>query len=432
MKRALALAAIFATLAAACTSNGSSGADPNDQTGGKVQIEIWHGQTDTAAKAISALVDEFNSTHPSIEVVSSSGGTDTGDLLPKVTTAIAAGTYPDIAYMYGSWGGNLAKSPAIADLTQAVQAPDVNWNDFWPAARETATVNGQVIGFPAIIDNLSVIYNKDLFDKAGLAYPSADWTWDDFRNTAFALTDASQNIYGVNYPISGDEDTVWRFWPFLWQAGGEVLSTDGTQATFNSQGGVDALTLWQQMAVTDKSVYLDPTDGKAEPLFTSGHLAMFVSGPWEVTVLEEQHMNWGDQVLPSYDGTTHETVSGPDIWAVFDRSPERVQASVEFLTWFSQPEQQLRWMTAAGSLPIRQSIPQDPAYQKYLDAFPGIQAMVDNLSNALHVRPSVTQYPRISETLGQSITAVLLGQSDPKSALDDAAEQVNGLLAVPG
>jgi len=433
VKRALTLVAVFAVLAAACTSGDGSGTETGGGTGGgPVEIEIWHGQSDTAKKAMDTLVERYNASQDKVKVIVSSGGVTTDNMLAKVTTAIAAGTYPDIAYMYGSWGGNLATSPKIADLTQAVQDPAVNWDDFWPAASQTATVNGKVIGFPAIIDNLSVIYNKDLFDAAGLDYPSADWTWDDFRTTAAALRDESKGIYGVNYPVTGDEDTVWRFWPFLWQAGGEVLSDDGTSATFNSQSGIDALTLWQQMAVTDGSVYLDPTDEKAEPLFTSGHLAMFVSGPWEVPVLEENHMNWGDQVLPSYDGTTHETVSGPDIWAVFDNGEARVQASVDFLTWFSEPAQQLEWMTAAGSLPIRASIEQDPGYQKYLDTYPGIQAMADNLSNALHTRPAVTQYPRISKAMGDAISSVLLGEQDPKTALDQAAEQANALLVVPG
>jgi multiple sugar transport system substrate-binding protein len=431
VKRLLTVIATFALLAAACTSNGSS--EPSGgPSGGKVTIEMWHGQIDIAAAAIKDLVDEFNASHPDIEVVASSGGTDTNDMLPKVTTAIAAGTYPDIAYMYGSWGGNLITSPAIADITDAVADPSVNWDDFWPAGRETATVDGQVIGFPAIIDNLSVIYNKDLFDAAGVDYPSADWTWDDFRATAKALTDPSKGIFGVNYPVSGSEDTTWRFWPFLWQAGGEVLSDDDSQATFNTQAGINALTLWQQMATVDKSVYLDPNDNKSEPVFLAGHLAMFVSGPWEVPVIQEANINWGDQVMPSFDGTTHETISGPDLWAVFNQSPERVQAAVTFLSWFSQPENQLVWMEAAGSLPIRESITQSPDYQKYLDAYPGIGAMVDNLGNALHVRPAVTQYPRISKAMGDAIASVLLGEAQPADALNAAAEQTNALLAVPG
>jgi len=69
----------------------------------------------------------------------------------------------------------------------------------------TNDINGQVIGFPAIIDNLSVIYNKDLFDAAGVDYPAADWTWEDFRETAKALTDPSKGVFGVNMGHLWDE-----------------------------------------------------------------------------------------------------------------------------------------------------------------------------------------------------------------------------------
>jgi multiple sugar transport system substrate-binding protein len=429
--RVLALASIMAFVTLACSTGGPDNANPSGGSTGPVTITLWHGQTETAKKTMDTLVAKFNQTHTDVQVDSSSGGVTTDQMLEKVLTSIAAGTYPDIAYLYGSWAANIATSPKIADLTQVVTDPAVNWDDFWPAGRETATVNGKVIGFPAIIDNLSVIYNKDLFDAAGLDYPSSDWTWQDFRDTAKALRDPAKNIYGVNYPVTGDEDTVWRFWPFLWQAGGEALNEDNTEATFNQQPGVDALTLWQQMAVEDGSVFLDPTDEKAEPLFTGGHLGMFVSGPWEVPVLQENHMNWGDQVMPSFDGSTHETISGPDIWAVFNQNDARVAGAVEFLTWFSAPEQQLEWIAGAGSLPIRQSISTDPGYQDYLDAYPGIDAMVANLANAVHTRPAVTQYPMISEAMGQSISAVLLGETSPQDALNQAAEQTNALLAVP-
>jgi multiple sugar transport system substrate-binding protein len=120
------------------------------------------------------------------------------------------------------------------------------------------------------------------------------------------------------------------------------------------------------------------------------------------------------------------------MWAVFDNGDARVNAAVEFLTWFSEPEQQLTWMQAAGSLPIRRSIEDDPGYQDWLDSYPGIQAMVDNLSNAVHTRPAVTQYPRISKAIGDAIAAVLLGRAQPQEALDQAAQESDALLAVPG
>jgi len=87
-------------LLSACTgSPGQNSSSPSP--GGKVTIQFWHAQTDIAATVMQNLVARFNATHPNIVVQASSGGVTTGDLLPKVTVAMAAGTYPDIAYIYG-------------------------------------------------------------------------------------------------------------------------------------------------------------------------------------------------------------------------------------------------------------------------------------------------------------------------------------------
>ena len=405
-----------------------SGASPT----GAVTIQFWHAQTETAATVMQRLVAAFNASHPNIVVQASSGGTSTGDLLPKVTTAIAAGTYPDVAYIYGSYAANIAQSGKTVNLANRINEPGFDWNDLYPASKQIVSPGGKVIGFPALIDNLSVIYNKKLFAAAGVPAPSPDWTWSDFRTVAKKLTDPAQHIYGVNYPIGGDLlDTSWRFFPGLWQRGGQILSPDDKQALFNSPAGVQNLTLWQQMATVDKSVYLDPTASKAEPLFTSGHLAMFVSGPWEVPTLNEAKVDWADVQLPAVNGN-HQTVSGPDNWVVFNQSPARVNAAVEFLKWLTAPQQELTWMIGSGSLPIRPSIMKLPGYQQYLRKYPGIGPMADNLSNAKEAMPTLPQWPRVVNALGTGVASALLGKADPKAALDQAAQKADAILNVPG
>ena len=92
--------------------------------------------------------------------------------LQKVLTAVRGGSPPDIAYLYGSWAPNVAQIPQVVNLTKVVQRPGVNWNDFWVGERDVATVNGKVIGIPALVDNLAVVYNKTLFAQAHLPPPA--------------------------------------------------------------------------------------------------------------------------------------------------------------------------------------------------------------------------------------------------------------------
>ncbi len=98
-------------------------------------------------------------------------------------------------------------------------------------------MDGKVVGVPALVDNLSLVYNKKLFQQAGVAEPTNDWTWDDFRAAAKKLTDASTHSYGWAYVNDGSEDTVWRFLAMLWQAGGDLLTSDNSKPAFDDAAG---------------------------------------------------------------------------------------------------------------------------------------------------------------------------------------------------
>ncbi len=419
MKRLVLLAtAVLAGLAASCGGGSSS-------SGGTVNITVWHGYVDVEGRALSAAAKRFNATHPKIHVtVQNYGNSDYA--LQKVLTAIRGGSYPDISYLYGSWAANIARSPTAVDLTGMIKDdPSIHWNDFWPAERKAVTVGGKIIGVPALVDNLSLVYNKKLFDQAGLAYPTASWTWDDFRNAARKLTHPSAKQFGWAYVADGSEDTVWRFDALLWQAGGDILTPDGTHAAFNSPAGVKAATLLQQMATVDHSVYLDNGNGTYANLFNSGKIAMLFTGPWDLSSFT--NVKYGIQILPG--DQTHATISGPDQWVVFDNGDARRQAAWTFLKWFTSPEQAMRWSIATGDLPIRTSMTKLPDYQRYVKKYPGINTFVQNEQNATKARPVIPNYNEVSQAMGQAIQAVLLGKAQPKQALDQAAQQVDQTLA---
>jgi multiple sugar transport system substrate-binding protein len=392
--------------------------DPNQD----VTITWWTGQTAEAEDLLESLAAEYEKDHPNVTIEASSGGAVTDDLLQKLQSGFASDTYPDISYAFGNWAGQLGASGRTLDIAAEVNAADSGWDEFPEAARATATVDDKVIGMPAIVDNLGLIYNKDLFDQAGLDYPNANWTWEDFRNAAEALTDPDHNIYGTAYPISGSEDTVWRFWPQLWQNGGDILDSDGEPA-FNSQAGVDALEFWRQMAVEDESVYLDQTDQKYGPSFYAGNIGMIISGPWVLYDLKQQNTPYGVTILPGTDGD-HQTISGPDLWVLLDHDDsQRAAAAYDFIHWLTAPEQDVRWNVAYGNLPLRASAAETPQFKAYAQKYPGGDVFFRNLDNAITPRPTIAGYTAMSREVGIAISKVLLGAAEPQEALDDAAER---------
>ncbi len=391
----------------------------------RVQVVMWHGFTDVEGKALKSQVDRFNRSQSAVEVkLQFYGNADFA--LQKVLTAISGGKYPDIAYLYGSWAANIARSTKTLDLAKRVQDPAFRFDDIWPAARLSATVKGKVVGLPALIDNLALVYNKKLFRQAGVTFPTAKWTWTDMEKAAKQLTNRAKKQFGWAYVNDGSEDTVWRFWALLWEAGGNILTPDGKKAAFDSPAGVKALTHLQRMA-EDKSIYLDSGNGNYANLFNSGRIGMLFTGPWDLSSFT--NVDYGVQILPG--DLSHQTIAGPDNWVLFDNGKERADAAWTFMKWFLSTKEHLNLALATGQLPIRASELKQPKYEAYTKKYKGIKTFVANLANAKKVRPVDARYPRISEAVGQAVQAVLLGKAQPKQALDDAANKTDSILRRP-
>jgi multiple sugar transport system substrate-binding protein len=237
-------------------------------------------------------------------------------------------------------------------------------------------------------------------------------------------------VYGTAYSVSGSEDTTWHFWPLLWQKGGSVLTPDNKKSAFNSDAGVAALTFLQQMADTDKSVYLSQDDQKYADLFKSGLIGMIMSGPWQLSDNVAADLDYGVVDLPAFDGTNHQTISGPDVWTLYDHhDSDRTYWSYTFAQWLTSAEIDPQFNLATGNLPLRSSESSSPQFTDWAQQYPGAQVLFDNLKNATTARPTVPGYVGLSQVVGQAIAKVLQGQGDPKSALDDAAKAADTALA---
>ncbi|TPW73200.1 ABC transporter substrate-binding protein [Schumannella sp. 10F1B-5-1] len=427
MRTAAALAVGALGLAGLAGCAGQTGATKLD-TKADVKLTWWTGQDADASKLLQKLADEFEKDHPNVTIDVSPGASSTEELLQKLSAGFAGNSYPDISYSFGSWASQLEGSGRTLDITDQVSDPDVKWDEFSEAARKTVQPSGEkTIGFPAIVDNISLIYNTKLFEDAGVALPTEDWTWDDFRDAAKKITDASTETYGYAYSVSGSEETTWQFWPHLWQNGGEIL--DGDKAAFDSAAGVKSLEFLKGMAVDDKSVYLDQTDTKFGQLFAAGRIGMMTSGPWQLFDLKKAGTPYGVVQLPGTDGK-HTTVSGPDIWALFDhKDVNRAHWAYEFTKWLTSAEQDERWNVEIGNLPLRSSEIDSAAFQKQVETYPGLDIMAANAENATVARPTVKGYVGLSEAVGSAISHVLQGDGDAEDELKKAAEKADKALA---
>jgi multiple sugar transport system substrate-binding protein len=243
------------------------------------------------------------------------------------------------------------------------------------------------------------------------------------------MTDKSKGQFGTGWPGVGDEDTVWRIWPLVWQGGGDIASPDGKKVGFDGPSGLNALTLVNDMAVKDKSIYVDTKPGSEQmyQVFESGKMAMVPTGPWQLPEITEQKVDYGVVPMPSFNGKPT-TISGPDTWMVLDNGDARKKAAIEFVKWLGQPAQDAVWDQEAGSLPLRKKTLEQPQWKTALSDTPGLDVFVNELANA-RVRPALRAYPKVSQAMGQSIVSVLLGKSSPQDALQRAVSAGNTALS---
>ena len=159
-----------------------------------------------------AVADAYVKANPNVKVELWSQ--PWGDYFTKLDTLFAAGdgtAIPDVFFM--SPIQKYASSELIQDLTPYIDGSKMELTDYWPGALESTSWDGNVYGLPRDSGIEVLYYNTDAFDKAGLKYPTDDWTWDDLTAAATALsglkTTDGQSIIGLVTPLEllgGDDE----------------------------------------------------------------------------------------------------------------------------------------------------------------------------------------------------------------------------------
>ena len=310
MKRhALLLFALLLAVAAALSAS-SVGA----RSAAPTQVVLWHGYVDYEAKALNAAVATYDKTHPNVHVTAQFYG-NADYALQKVLTAIAGGKYPDIAYLYGSWAANIAKSSKTLDLTQRVKDPTFQYNDIWPAARLAGQVNGKVIGCPGTDRQPRARLQQEALQAGGRVAPDRQVDVgrpaargeeaDEPEQEAVRLGLRQRRLRGHRLAVRGAP-----------LAGGRRHShPDGKKAAFDSPAGVKALTLSADDG-RQGQVGLPRLRKRQLRELCSTPATSRCSPPAPGISASFPNVDYGVQILPR--DKNHQTIAGPDNWVLFN------------------------------------------------------------------------------------------------------------------
>ncbi len=363
---------------------------------------------------LQTIVDAFEKANPNIKVdVTTLPYSDYGTALQ---TDLAAGTVSDtfdIEYAnYASYQANGVLAPL------EVANPDA----YRQSLLEAYSTDGTSYALPSSFSDVVLYYNKDLFDAAGVSYPTNDWTWADEKAAALKLTDQAAGVWGDHQPVS-----FYEYYKVLAQNGGQFLSDDGKSVAFNTPAGIEAAK-W----LVEKSGTTMPTieQGQGTPdfdtnLFKDGKLAMLHTGIWVFGAFADAPANWDIAVEPG--NTTQASAVFSNAIGVSANSKNIAAATkwVEFMT-SSDVMVQAR-LDSGWELP---PISDEAALATYLDkgAPANRQAVFDSL-DGIALPPVVANgQAEMQDIIGEELVEAQAGRKTVEEALASAEERINAVL----
>ena len=240
-------------------------------------FQIW----DVAQRdGMQAICDAYTAQHPEVEIEVQV--TSWGEYWTKLEAAGESNTMPDIFWMHTDQILYYADFGILADVTDLYADEDPNYyqNHFSEISIGNASgSDGRMYGVPKDKDNIVLVYNKEMFDAAGVSYPTAEWTWDD-------LTDASQKIYDATgkYGFMAYNDEQLGYWNFVYQNGGYILDPEtNIHAGYTQPATADAIKFYVNLQKNDwcpdQNYFAETSPGTS---FFSGMGSMFLEGSWNL------------------------------------------------------------------------------------------------------------------------------------------------------
>ncbi|WP_309616423.1 sugar ABC transporter substrate-binding protein [Salinibacterium sp.] len=363
---------------------------------------------------LAAIVAAFEDENPDIKVKVIT--LPYGDYGTALQTDLSAGTQSDVFDVeysnYASYQANGVLAPIEIASTDA----------YLPSLVEAYSTDSTSYALPSSFSDVVLYYNADLFDAAGLEYPTSDWTWADEKAAAIALTDTAAGVWGDHQPIS-----FYEYYKVLAQNGGQFLNDDKTAVAFNSPEGIEAAK-W----LVEKSGTVMPTieQGQGTPdfdtnLFKDGKLAMLHTGIWVFGAVADVPFTW--DIAVESGNTEQASAVFSNAIGVSSGSKHIAEATkwAEFLT-SSQVMVDTR-LDAGWELP---PISDDAQLAVYLEKGTPAnrQAVFDSLDGIALPPVVAVGQTEMQDIMGEELVEAQAGRKSVEDALASAEERINAAI----
>lgn len=395
------------------------------------------------------LVPEFNEHCPNIEVIVD--GVPYAEMLPKMMLELTSGgTQYDVFVAGEVWVPQLAATGLMADLKADfadLTDEDYDWDDFHPAPLAGGYWDGGQYGVPVRSNLLLMMYNRDLFEDAGM---DADEVltgiqWPQFEEVVANLVrdtdgDGEDDVWGFATYFGRDQLTP-TIWQSILNSNGGQLFDESLHPVFNTDLGAEALAMhiglgevagppgWETYWFTD--ILEAFRQSKVGVIFNWSSAYRSVAVDPEATTLTADQV--GIAAMPGGttcpDGSAH-----PGVWlGGIPKDAPNKEAAWQFLQWVSSTEGEIWQFANIGSFPARVStITSEPSEDWQGPVLEAILDGYDAIDCGGMRRPRLPDYDAVQEILAFHHSRAVLGEASPEEALDDAAQEIEELLEDKG
>ncbi|HEX3054282.1 MAG TPA: sugar ABC transporter substrate-binding protein [Aggregatilineaceae bacterium] len=390
---------------------------PTTTTSARDEVTITYAIWDNnQLPAHEQIMDAFMEANPGIKV--DIQVVPWGNYWEKLQTAVAGGEAYDVFWMNGPNFPVYASRGVLMNLQELVDAGNVDLSVYPESLVNLYSYDGSLYGIPKDFDTIGLYYNVDMFDDAGVEYPTADWTWDDLKAAAEKLTRDG------NWGIAATLEDQSNYWNLIYQNGGQVINEDGSAVLLNESAACDAIKFnysFVEAGYSPDGATMSSVD-PAIQLFPGGKVAMIFAGSWMARTYADAEPNINVAPLPQ--GTQRATIIhglANVAWSG-TKHPEEAQALVKFLG------------SEEAALILAQSGTVIPAYegmqQAWVDALPEMnlqESFIDALEYAVPyptAAKGMEWNTKIAEVLGE----VWAGNISPDEMCAMAADAANEVL----
>ena len=419
-----AIAAASTLVLTGCTGAGTATGGDNDPDA-KVTLEFWNGFTGPDGPALEQVVDDFNASQDRITVNANIMPWDT--LYQKVLTAAASNDGPDIVAMSAARLPQYAAEGLFQPIDDYYENADFESDALAEAATSASMFDGENYGVPVNIATMMMYYNKDLFSAAGLDPEAPPTTWEEFAAMVPKLTvDENGDGKPEQYAIAlADHETVPMYPPFLWNAGGGVVSEDGTTSELDSEGSLEALNFWVDLVRNEQASPIGLAGADADKLFQTGKAAIEIVGPWMTTGFNDAGLNFG--LAPAFAGPSEQITLADVVTMSVPTSADETtkQAAYEFFAYWNSKEGQITWAEGSGFPPTRADVASEITGNPY----PAVFGAPDVLDNSQVLLPGIAAGGTIMETIfNPAMQRALNGEGTVDDIFGEASKQVQAEL----